>query len=478
MRWSGRSPETSRTGPKRGVRGNVVWTAWTGWTAWTAWTAWTTGVALVVLALAPLPAAATEPDPLDASAFARLVWHAESLDGSVVASRHADRELNPASVVKVATTLWALDRLGPGRRFDTRFLSDAPLDEETGALTGDLHVLGSGDPDFHVENAFGIARRLRAAGVREVGGRLAVNSLFWIGWEGGSEKRLSDPTRRAELMCTRLRAALDPHRWTRRTQRAWARFAERRGLDPKSPYRVRVVGGCGVEENAPGGARELALHRSKPLVDVLRRFNAYSNNDIERLEVSLGRPADLARALRERWSEDDPVASEIHLDSTSGLGVNRMTPRQIVRLVRDLRGAARDHGMDERDLLPTAGCGPGTLTDFFPRLSENGRAGAVTGKTGTLVYTDGGVSILAGIARTVEGDVLFAVALPRAGRATHWGRNLAQRFVLEILRRGGGARPGRCEDHMPLPDEGAVVMAPEVATRAAERPGAHARPAP
>ena len=37
-----------------------------------------------------------------------------------------------------------------------------------------------------------------------------------------------------------------------------------------------------------------------PLVDLLRRFNAYSNNDIERLDASIGSPAELAAIAREQ----------------------------------------------------------------------------------------------------------------------------------------------------------------------------------
>ena len=115
--------------------------------------------------------------------------------------------MNPASVIKVATTLWALERLGPEHRFTTRFaVRGGAIDRKSGVLAGDLLVRGGGDPDFHLENAFLVARALNELGLREVQGGLLIDDSFWIGWEGGSEKRLRDARARTLLMGARLRA--------------------------------------------------------------------------------------------------------------------------------------------------------------------------------------------------------------------------------------------------------------------------------
>ena len=63
----------------------------------------------------------------------RLVWHVETLAGEQVDSRSADEPINPASVVKVATTLWALEKLGPEHRFATRVGQRGALDGSTGS---------------------------------------------------------------------------------------------------------------------------------------------------------------------------------------------------------------------------------------------------------------------------------------------------------------------------------------------------------
>ena len=60
---------------------------------------------------------AAEPAP---SAFSGLVWHVETEAGAEVDGRLSDEPINPASVTKAATTLWALERLGPDHRFEGR----------------------------------------------------------------------------------------------------------------------------------------------------------------------------------------------------------------------------------------------------------------------------------------------------------------------------------------------------------------------
>ena len=88
------------------------------------------------------------PAPVD------LVWHVETLEGTILDSKRADEPINPASVVKVGTTLWALEALGPDARFETRVYARGAVDKARKTVLGDLVVQGGNDPDFHQENAF------------------------------------------------------------------------------------------------------------------------------------------------------------------------------------------------------------------------------------------------------------------------------------------------------------------------------------
>ena len=383
-----------------------------------------------------------------------LVWYAETLDGHPVEARQPDEPINPASVLKIGTSLWALERLGPEFRFETRFYARGTIDPVHQVLRGDLVVEGAGDPDFQVENAFLVARALNELHVTRVTGALIVNRRFWIGWENGSEGREPDPIKRAMLMAGRLRQALDPHHWSRATRATWREFAARRGLDAVRPPRVVIERGIGVNGHAEPG-QMLVVHRSQPLVDTLRRFNCYSNNDIERIASTIGSVDELAAFVAEQCGV--PRAA-VELQTASGLGENRLTPRLIVHLLRRFRTACERFHLPVESLLPVAGCDPGTVTHQFPELADGPNTTAVVGKTGTLTTTDGGIAVLAGIARTTRGDLLFCVAVPHAGGRLRGARHAEEKWVLDLLASHGGGQPRPCAGLLTAPDTGASII--------------------
>ena len=388
-----------------------------------------------------------------AGAAVDLVWHAETLRGETIASRRADEPINPASVLKIATTLWALEELGPDHRFVTRLRGRGEVDAD-GVLRGDLIVEGGGDPDFHVENAFLLAGALNREGILQVSGRILAGDRFWIGWERGAGDETADPAARATKMAARLRDALDPDRWGPDVRRTWEEFADRRGLDPSHPPRLSVQGRAGRVDPMPLD-RVLVRHRSKSLAVTLRRFNCYSNNDIERIGELLGGPAALETWLVDRLEADHRL---VRVETTSGLGANRLTARLVVRLLREFLHSCDRMGLRPALLLPVAGCDKGTLDDSFPRLTTGRDATAVVGKTGTLLRTDGGVAALAGYARTERGERLFCIVAPRSGGRILEARGAEEGWVLDLLGGGGGPHPRTCPSPLPMPDVGATIL--------------------
>jgi D-alanyl-D-alanine carboxypeptidase/D-alanyl-D-alanine-endopeptidase (penicillin-binding protein 4) len=390
-----------------------------------------------------------------------LVWYVEAVDGGVVDARSEDLAINPASVVKIATSWWALERLGPDYRFTTRFASRGGIDPSHGMLKGDLLVHGAGDPDFQTENAFLVAQELNRMGVRRVTGSLVVDGTFWMGWENGSQGMNPDPVRRANLMATRLRQALDARRWNRATRQAWYAYAVRMGI-PLSPLpSVEIIGGTRFESTLQGIETVLFEHRSKPLAETLRRFNAFSNNDIERVAASIGSPSELSVLLADRLVAG---VSPVLIQTASGLGENRLSPRQIVAMLRGFRTAAAELGVSIENLLPVAGCDPGTVHASFPRLSAPPFATALVAKTGTLTSTDGGITVLAGFLNTAQGEVVFCVAAPHAAGRIHLARHTEESFVLDLLNRRGGALPRMCAPPIASPGDSATIVTAEVAT--------------
>jgi len=373
--------------------------------------------------------------------------------GGVLSSAKADQPVNPASVVKIATTLWALDRHSAGHRFVTTIGYLGSWDPSTGVLIGDLVIRGGDDPDFQWENAFLVARELNRLGLRRVEGRVLVHGRFWFGWEHGVEKRVTDPNQLAEKMGRRLIRTLDPVRWTRSHLNTWKALCERRGWDVTRRPQVKVTGGARFGK--PGDATPLLVHHSNPLEVIMRRFNVYSNNDIVRVADGLGTQDEFEAFVTERLGVEP---GRIELETASGERRNRMTVQQMAGLLTELDVEAEEQGLEIQQLLPVLGCDPGHTRRMFPALAEPEFAGAVTCKTGTLTHTDGGVAVLAGtFTSPTNGPVVFAIAAARAGGKLDYWRMIQQRWLLDLIDESGGAVTTPCGDPLPFSDTFAEV---------------------
>ena len=87
---------------------------------------------------------------------------------------------NPASTIKLLTTLVALDVLGPAYRWRTDVFIAGEL--KNGRLDGDLILKGYGDPYLVTERVWQLLRDIRHAGVTEITGDLLLDdSWFDVG---------------------------------------------------------------------------------------------------------------------------------------------------------------------------------------------------------------------------------------------------------------------------------------------------------
>lgn len=94
---------------------------------------------------------------------------ADRATGRVLASRDADTPLPPASVTKAVTSLYALEKLGPAFRFQTRVMRVGEVVQ--GRLDGDLYLVGGGDPNLDTDQLGDLAAALAAKGIKEISGR-------------------------------------------------------------------------------------------------------------------------------------------------------------------------------------------------------------------------------------------------------------------------------------------------------------------
>lgn len=261
----------------------------------------------------------------------------------------ADTPRNPASVLKLVTTLAALEELGPAYQWKTEvYGSTSPRD---GRLGGDLYLKGYGDPYLVMEQFWRLIRGLRQTGLEEVTGDLVLDQSYFAGEPGDPAEFDGQPLRAYNVLPQALlvnfqavqlrvlpqtkqaRVVADPplpvenhlklvagpcrggtHRWSMRV---------RSGNLPRVVFDGNYAADCGeteiyraLTETGPyvyglfqslwqeqggrlrGGWREaktssdaplLYTFRSAPLADVIRLINKFSNNVMTRqLLLTLG----------------------------------------------------------------------------------------------------------------------------------------------------------------------------------------------
>jgi D-alanyl-D-alanine carboxypeptidase/D-alanyl-D-alanine-endopeptidase (penicillin-binding protein 4) len=346
------------------------------------------------------------------------------LDGTVIASQSADEKFNPASAVKLATAFAALKNFGPDHRFLTSVWASGSVDAATATLNGDLVISGR-DPSFRYEHAVMLARQLNNLGIKNVTGNLIVAPGFTMNFDWSSQRSGEE-----------LRNAMDSMTRPASATRAWLdeRLLLGDGQSLSSVPGVTIAGEV-VIGAAPPQAVPLLTRRSSKLVDLLKVLLCYSNNFMaERIGESLGGP-DSVRALVVNSLKINP--DEVWLATTSGLGINRVTPQAMMVILRGLRDELRKNNLKLSDILPVAGIDPGTLEDRYTDAAERG---SVVAKTGTLVRTDGGASALVGQMNTRSGRVVLFVIFNQRGNVSSFRGN-QDAIVAAIQDAFGGPAP-------------------------------------
>ena len=286
----------------------------------------------------------------------------DAATGAVLTARNPDGAFVPASAIKAATAMMALDVLGPEHRAVTRLYTSGAV--EGGTLNGDLILVGGGDPELYTEHYLPMIRALKKQGIRRIGGRfLFDDSLFpesraisathdgdvsynagvgalslnfnrlRLSWQRSGKSlqaRIDARTDKMSVPVDIVTAGVAPAgtqaprgvvrvvaggipRWTvvptaRRSGAMWVPV-KRVGLMAAHVFQRlaanRGIALPGPERGAlPAGAAVVAAHRSGPLIEAVRHFLKYSNNvatEIVGLAAArrmAGKPLDLAQSGR------------------------------------------------------------------------------------------------------------------------------------------------------------------------------------
>ncbi len=347
----------------------------------------------------------------------------ETLDGSVVVESMSNMTFNPASNAKIATSYAVLKTFGPDYRFPTSVWTDGSYDKATQTIHGNLYISGR-DPIFGFEHAVALAAELNRIGIRTVSGDLIVTDNFAMNYS-------TSPQRSSQTLFTTFDAA----KRSAAATRVWSNYLINSGRpSPSTGLPSIMFTGSVYVQPMPSNAKLLFTHESTPMRDIVKVMMCYSNNFVaERLGDAVGGPYAVARLVQQNIGVQP---YEFSLATASGLGINRVSPRAMMKLLRVLRTDLARYRMTFADIMPVAGLDRGTLEN---RFDTDFSSGSVIGKTGTLGQTDGGASALAGEINTRNGKLLFVIFNQR-GNVSRF-RSFQNSYVSLIQGQFGGAAP-------------------------------------
>lgn len=352
--------------------------------------------------------------------------------GQVLYSRNPDMGFTPASTTKLATSVAAIDTLGPAARFVTKV-----------RLAADGHhliLVGGGDPTLSagrypagfypqpaslVALAARTARALRAKGIGSL--RLSYDNALFTGptlapgWPGlGSQENYISsgnvaPITALEVDQGRLTTAglpqdtdVSANPLPRSLQPghdaavAFAKFLRKDGI---------TVGNSPGEVTPGRGGRGtlIASVRSATLAQMVQWMLLESNNVIaetlaRQVAIATGRPATFSGAANAVMAVDAKLGVRgIHLYDGSGLSpLDLISPRALVKLVGLAAGRRLPELRPVITGLPVAGfsgtLGPGSVFGPFGHAG----LGTVRAKTGNIT----GVATMAGLAYARDGTLV------------------------------------------------------------------------
>lgn len=417
--------------------------------------------------------------------------------GNSLALINPDYPLNPASCAKILTSATALALFGSNYRFETSFFTDRR--SQYGQIHN-LYVVGSGDPSLVSEELWRIVSDLINQGVRSVSGDIIIDDSFFDGtWY--PRKDLENDSRaftastsafslnfnsakfvirpgshagkRAEVTTDpptsyiriinkvatggKFRAfvtpkdatdegetfavsgSIPPHaepQFFYRVVSDPARFAGSVLKDMLIQNGVAVAGGV-RRGQLPAGVTEISRFQSKPLSEIVRDMNKFSNNFIaEQLTkhmgaVKKGRPGSTAKGIEvieDCLSSLGIPKGTYTLENGSGLSsVSRISASQLVKV---LSSSYRSHKLqpDFIESLSILGI-DGTMKSW---RGEPNLHGWLRAKTGSLAN----VSCLSGYVPMQNGEVAAFAILANGFKRGKYSAHDAMLMIASAIAEG------------------------------------------
>ncbi len=356
----------------------------------------------------------------------------ETQSGQLVDEQNSNTAYNPASAVKVLTAYATIKKVGP----DFRFKTTVSLEGNTSGSTfsGDVFIC-SDDPFFNLEYLKEIVAAFKEKGIYQIEASVFVNPNFsFSGLPAGQTS--ADAV--AKLLMKGKSITVTAGKSAGKNKGKGRSRGKSQGRRPVRQSSAPLVSGVSfkiskTEVGFPiASATELKSKRSQTVLAILKDMLSRSDNQIAATFGSfLGGPQAVAATCRADFNLSE---GSLSLATTSGLGVNRVTPKAMIAALRGFKKLLQSYQLDLSHALPIAGVDYGTIYRRFQKSDLNG---VMVGKTGTLKETDNGASVLVGEMSThLRGQVLFVVF--QRGRNTAYLRGVQNRLLAGLLADSGG----------------------------------------
>ena len=406
-----------------------------------------------------------------------------------------DTVRNPASTMKILTSLAALDILGAGHLWRTGFYRTKSIEDDT--LQGDLFIRAGGDPLILLEDMLASLLALRLRGIRKIAGNLVIDSSIYdestinsTPLDGKRDRVYNVPPSALSINFRATQFIFSPDRdrlkilayppainlrITNEVQLirgncngAWRKLLPSTSASSNTTH-VRFTGtypkSCGEQSitrsiqssdqyiygvfgalwkalggsiagklgyaSVPDDAKLIYERVSRPMFDVLRGINKYSNNLMARmLLLGIGgevynepsTPEAGRLAIKEWLTKQSLNLPGLIIDNGSGLSRNsRITAAGLGSLLQYARNHI--HYEEFAASLSLSGIDGSTRK----RFSDENNRGRFRLKTGLL----NGVRTVAGFSRTVKGTNLRIVILHNHPKVNYSNGNAIQNTILK-----------------------------------------------
>lgn len=367
-----------------------------------------------------------------------------------------DKKFPLASISKVVTALWAIEKLGVHHRFTTKLHVN-----KVGSESYDVHIEGSHDPIFGRNAGYFLLSELNRAGIdiKQIE-NLTFDENFLLEWDLEENRVVSGDTRFYRDIADQVAAVKASIKTNLGTAVHASRYSQlkakaaKRGITmaPRPRVSIRNVEFKASEDFNKPTTAVTYLYRSAPLHQILKNMNNKSNNYIaDHLFWHLGGTEEFDKFVQSSLSMDDDdlvfnLGSGNNADYIYGGQevYNRGTCEAMIKVLFKLDTVLQRKGLSLTDVMAVAG------TDRISTVSGMGgtMSGSVVAKTGTVNRA----KTLSGTVSTENGIMYFAILMNTDvySEKDRAGLQIRRRMI-DLIARNGGPAPIQYEELVPLP---------------------------